>query len=233
MTSMSLDASVGTMEVTVNAEKVAEAYDSPAWWYDIRGFFILTLAYQATLWGQVRFFARNIKARHLEVGIGTGTLLWLCLWYLRLSHCAVGTIVGVDYAEKMLDGARRLFCRWSSVTLLHQDVAKMSPAELGFDSINVANAFHCFSEPDQALAMLHRALAPNGTLAMNVLLYPKGRGPLAGVATAINRWGAKKAILVKPYYSNDVRARLERAGFAVVEESYAGNCMSVVATKCG
>jgi ubiquinone/menaquinone biosynthesis C-methylase UbiE len=231
MTSLTLDVATDTMQDTASAEKVAQAYSSPPWWYDVRGFFILTFAYQSTLWAQVGFFARNIKSRHLEVGIGTGTLLWMCLWFLRATRKSIGTIVGVDYAEQMLEGARRLFKRWSTVSLLHQDVAKMSPEALGFDSINVANSFHCFSEPEEALKMLHRALAPQGTLAMNVLLYPMGRGLMARIAMAINRWGIKKAILVRPYYANDVRARMEACGFELIEERFSGNCQFIVAKK--
>ncbi|MGN2393366.1 class I SAM-dependent methyltransferase, partial [Pelomicrobium sp. G1] len=29
-------------------EKIAQAYSSPPWWYDVRGFFILTFAYRST-----------------------------------------------------------------------------------------------------------------------------------------------------------------------------------------
>ena len=31
-----------------SAEEIAEAYKSEPWWYDVRGFFILTFAYNST-----------------------------------------------------------------------------------------------------------------------------------------------------------------------------------------
>jgi len=60
-------------------EEIAAAYDSQPWWYDLRGFFILTFAYNSTLTHQLRFFAPNFGARHLELACGTGTLLEMVL----------------------------------------------------------------------------------------------------------------------------------------------------------
>ena len=40
-------------------EQIAAAYRSDPWWYDVRGFFILTFAYNSTLPGQMRFFGAN------------------------------------------------------------------------------------------------------------------------------------------------------------------------------
>ena len=45
----------------------ASGYTSPAWWYDLRGFGILTLSYRGSLGTQISFFEKNLMARHLEV----------------------------------------------------------------------------------------------------------------------------------------------------------------------
>ena len=58
-------------------EKVAQAYSSPPWWYDIRGFFILKLTYRSSLFAQIAFFEKNLRDKHLEVVIGTGTIFGL------------------------------------------------------------------------------------------------------------------------------------------------------------
>src|SRR6478672_3814286 len=60
-------------------DEIAAAYVSPPWWYDVRGFFILTFAYNSTLTRQLRFFGPNFGPRHLEVACGTGTLLEMVL----------------------------------------------------------------------------------------------------------------------------------------------------------
>ena len=90
-------------------EEIAAAYDSQPWWYDLRGFFILTFAYNSTLTHQLRFFAPNFGARHLELACGTGTLLEMVLRWRKWKKQPDVSIVGVDYAEPMLAGAERRF----------------------------------------------------------------------------------------------------------------------------
>ena len=47
-------------------DEIALAYKSEPWWYDLRGFFILTFAYNSTLPSQLRFFGPNYGPRHME-----------------------------------------------------------------------------------------------------------------------------------------------------------------------
>src|SRR5262245_15770479 len=91
----------------VALEKSERAYSSPTWWYDLRGCFILTLSYRGTLWSQVAFFEKNISENHLEVGIGTGTLFCIILWFRSLCRRGLGRVVGIDSSARMLEGARR------------------------------------------------------------------------------------------------------------------------------
>ncbi|MBK8574313.1 MAG: hypothetical protein IPN90_01080 [Elusimicrobia bacterium] len=97
--------------------KIAKAYDSPSWWYDIRGFFILTFAYQSTLWAQIRLFAKNIRERHLEVAIGSGTLFGMILGFLRWKGRTLPSVVGMDYAAPMLAGAHHRFKNQKNIRL--------------------------------------------------------------------------------------------------------------------
>ena len=106
-------------------EEIAQAYSSEPWWYDVRGFLILTFAYRSTLWNQLRFFGPNIGERHLEVAIGTGTLFELVLGWRRRKRLPVTQVTGVDYAESMLAGAMHRFRKHPEIELLHADVAAM------------------------------------------------------------------------------------------------------------
>lgn len=215
----------------VSTGKVAKAYDSPPWWYDIRGFFILTFAYQSTLWSQIRFFARFISGRHLEVAVGTGTLLGLTLSFCRWMSRPFSKLVAMDYSETMLSGAIKRFASNPDVELYPGDVANLPEADESFDSVSIANSFHSFSDPKGALREIHRVLKLHGTLAMNVLLYPRGIWPMRSIASAINRWGIRKGILVTPYTQDDVRRLVTEAGFRLTEERASGNCLFVVAEK--
>ena len=44
-------------------DEIAAAYKSAPWWYDVRGFFILTFAYNSTLTPQLRFFGPQLRRR--------------------------------------------------------------------------------------------------------------------------------------------------------------------------
>lgn len=213
-------------------EEIAHAYRAEPWWYDIRGFFILTFAYNSTLTGQLRWFGPNFGLRHLEVACGTGTLLELVLrwrWWKRLPRPPA--LVGIDYAESMLAGARHRFSGNSSMEFIHADVAELPLATNSFDTANVANAIHCFPDVDGGLREVHRVLKPGGTMAANVLLNPRGVWPFRGIAQRINTWGMRKGILYTPYERDEIRRRIVSAGFEIVKEVVSGNCFNVLARK--
>jgi ubiquinone/menaquinone biosynthesis C-methylase UbiE len=212
-------------------EEIAVAYKSEPWWYDVRGFFILTFAYNSTLPAQLRLFGPNFGPRHLEVACGTGTLLELILHWRRWKKLPKVEITGIDYAEPMLAGARHRFAGKPGLEFLHADVAELPFDSNSFDTANIANAVHCFPDVDGGLRDVLRVLKPGATMAANVLLYPRGGWPLKNIAERINRWGVRKGILYTPYEHDDVRARVLAAGFDIVTESVSGNCYNVLARK--
>ena len=212
-------------------DEIAAAYKSEPWWYDVRGFFVLTFAYNSTLGAQLRFFGPNFGPNHIEVACGTGTLLELILRWRSWKKMPTGHIVGIDYTESMLAGARHRFARKAELEFMHADAAALPFAEASFDTANIANAIHCFPNLDGALRGVFRVLKPGGTLAANVLLYPRGGWPLTNIAERINRWGIRKGILYTPYDRQDVHQRLVSVGFEIVSEEVSGNCYNVRARK--
>jgi len=212
-------------------DEIAEAYSSPSWWYDVRGFFILTFAYNSTLWHQLRFFGPNFGSQHLEVACGSGTLLDLVLRWRRWKRLPECRIAAVDYAESMLAGARRRFARRADVEVRHADAAALPYDDVHFDTANIANSIHSFPDVDGALRDVFRVLKPGGTLAANVLLHPRTIQPFRLIAERINAWGIRKGILYTPYHPEEVRARLQAAGYEIVTEAISGNCYDVVARR--
>lgn len=212
-------------------EEIAQAYVSEPWWYDVRGFFILTFAYNSTLPAQLRFFSANFGENHLEAACGTGTLLELVLRWRKWKRLPQVRITGFDYAESMLAGAMRRFADNPLITLEHADAADLDFSSDFFDTANIANSVHCFPDVDGAFKEICRVLKPGGCLAANVLLFPNGIWPLKWIAERINAWGIKKGILYTPYHLGDIRQRLVTAGFEIEREERVGNCYNVIGRK--
>jgi ubiquinone/menaquinone biosynthesis C-methylase UbiE len=212
-------------------ERVDQAYSDPAWWYNLRGLGILTFAFRTTVWSQVAFLERNLTGNHLEIPVGTGTLLNLVLQWRMFRRRPLGRIVAVDYSETMVAAARQAFAKWPAVEVARGDVANLPFEDNTFASINIANGFHCFPDPDGAAREAYRVLQPGGTVATNVLLYPRGLPPLRWLAQRIDDWGIRKGLLIKPFELDDISERFERAGFTIVNEDVRGNTVNLLARK--
>lgn len=217
--------------MSVSQEYLNQAYDSEPWWYDLRGFLILTFAYRSTLGRQLRLFGKNMGQDHLEVAIGSGSLFELFLKWRRWKKLPNPQAVGVDYAERMLAGAYARLGDNDKVQLQRADVGDLPFESNRFDTINGANCVHCFSEIDKALKEIHRVLQPGGKFAGNCLLYPKTKGLLGWVAQKINQWGSQKGILHRPYGQTEFRNLLVKHGFKIHWEETRGNCYDFIASK--
>ena len=216
---------------TAALDRVDRAYSDPAWWYNLRGLGILTFAYRTSVWSQVAFLERNLSQNHLEIPVGTGTLLTLVLRWRTLRRRPIGRIIAVDYSETMVAAAQQAFARWPTVQVARGDVANLAFDNDSFESINIANGFHCFPDPDGALRETYRVLQPRGTVATNVLLYPRGPQPLKWIAQRIDDWGKRKGLLIEPFELEDIRTRFMQAGFTIAAEEVRGNTVNLLARK--
>lgn len=218
-------------EAGKSRDEIAEAYDSPPSWYDIRGFFILTFAYNSSLRQQMRFFGPNFGPRHIEIACGSGSLLALFLRWRTWHHLPDVDVVGIDYAPAMLAGAIHRFRNNPRITLQLADAAALPFPDASFDTVNIANSVHSFPDVDAALRDSFRVLKPGGTLAANVLLYPRGPAPLRWIAGKINAWGKKKGILYTPYTEEEIYRKFVSAGFDIRTRFVSGNCLNLLARR--
>ena len=212
-------------------DEIAEAYSSEPWWYDLRGFFILTFAYNSTIGTQLRFFGPNFGPEHLEVACGSGTMLQMILRWRRWKKLPEVKVMGIDYAPSMLAGAKQRFAKDPSVSIEHADAANLPFPDNHYDTANIANSIHCFPTVDGALRDILRVLKPGGTLAANVLLYPSGFAPLRWAAQRINDWGIRKGILYSPFKREVIRQKMLDAGYEIASEFKAGNTYNVIVRK--
>ncbi len=212
-------------------EKIDVAYSSDPWWYDLRGFLILTFAYRTTLPSQIKLFAKNIGPEHLEAAIGTGTLLNIILKWRKIVGAPKVNILGFDYAERMLAGARKTFKNQPQLKLLRADAVALPLDDSSFDTAAIANAIHCLPDVTGSIKELYRVIKPGGLLTGNCLLEPKGNGFLDKIAKKINIWGMKKGILNRTYSAMEVINLLESSGFEIQIQEIKGNCLNFVAKK--
>lgn len=205
------------------SEKINEhSYNVYPFWYDIRGFLILSFSYRNTLFRQMKFFAENFKGKHLECAIGTATLTMFCMIYKKLfGSNDTYQMVGVDYSEALLKGARRKL-RKSEV--LKEDLRQMSFADETFDSANFPNGYHTLEGADIAMKEIVRVLKKDGTLYVNILLYPKSK-LLDGISRRINKYGMHSGILKRPYTIEECRQMPEKFGLSIIDEKIHQNCV--------
>lgn len=210
----------------------ADAYDDPSWWYDIRGFFILMGTYQVTLPSHLRFFARNLGGRHLEAAVGSGTFLSLTMAANRLKGRArPKEIVGIDYAERMLRGARRLFRRKSEVQLVRADLSQIDYPDGYFDSVNIAHSFHALPKPEPVLKELHRVIKPGSKIFADVLLHPRGGRMRRALAIRVNNFCYQKGILARTCDMDETMEQFSRHGFELHGSHVRGNTLHIVAER--
>jgi len=212
-------------------KRVARAFNTPSWWYDARGMFLVTFAYNSTIWKQVTFFAGNLSPRHLEVPIGNGSVLDLSLKYNRLRKRPTPEVVAIDVSDAMIESATRAFRKNEHVKVQYGDVGNLSFHDGQFQSVNIANGFHCFPEPAAALTEIHRVLEPGGTVTANVLLHPRTMAPLRWFANKINGWAMRKGILISPFDADEARALFTEHGFEIVGDQVSGNTLYLTARK--
>jgi ubiquinone/menaquinone biosynthesis C-methylase UbiE len=213
-------------------KKGADAYRDPSWWYDIRGFFILMGTYQVMIWTHLAFFAKNLGERHLEAAIGSGTFLALTLFTKKITGGRLPEeIIGIDYAERMLKGAKKLFKNSKNIHLVQADLGNINYPDDYFDSVNIAHSFHAFPEPDKVLKELHRVMKPTAHLYVDVLLTPRGGCFRQAIATRVNRFCFKKGILARTCDPETTKAQFESNHFNVINSYIKGNTFHIIAAK--
>ena len=212
---------------------VKSGYEVPYWWYDIRGFFIFHLSYQDSLFSLVRFFAKNYSDQHLEVAVGSGSFMELCLKWRALKNRKSNNPAGIafDYMPSMLKGAKAKFGKSSSWKIEVQDVTRMTYPNESFQTINIANAFHCFSDPQASALELHRVLKTNGSLAVNVLTPPRGWSLFRRISNKVNAWGKRNHILVDAIDEAKVKQIFTSAGFSITQAEWSGNNLKLKMEK--
>jgi demethylmenaquinone methyltransferase/2-methoxy-6-polyprenyl-1,4-benzoquinol methylase len=103
--------------------------------------------------------------RVLDAACGTGDLAIAAL------KAGAGDVVGVDFAERMLERARRKEAR---IAWVRADILALPFADATFDAATVGFGVRNVADLDVALRELRRVLRPGGRLAILEITQPRG-----------------------------------------------------------
>jgi SAM-dependent methyltransferase len=97
----------------------------------------------------------------LDLGCGFG---WFCRWAREQGGAAV---LGIDVSEKMLARAIEL-TRDPAIAYTRADMERLELPPDSFDLVYSSLALHYVEELDRLMAVVHRSLAPGGSLVFSV-----------------------------------------------------------------
>jgi demethylmenaquinone methyltransferase/2-methoxy-6-polyprenyl-1,4-benzoquinol methylase len=103
--------------------------------------------------------------RVLDAACGTGDLALAAL------DAGAGSVVGVDFSERMLERARR---KSSAVDWVHGDLLALPFDDGSFDAATVGFGVRNLADLDGGLGELRRVLRPGGRLAILEITRPRG-----------------------------------------------------------
>jgi trans-aconitate 2-methyltransferase len=151
----------------------------------------------------------------LDAGCGTGRVTDELL--ARLPH---GRVVALDASPSMLAQAEARLAPAAAagrVSFVQADLLDLEPSSLGgaapLDAVLSTATFHWVTDHDQLFAKLHAVLRPGGQLVAQC----GGEGNIANVIEAVHSLGVERAGTWLYASAEDTTARLQRAGFDVVE----------------
>jgi len=160
---------------------------------------------------------RGRPARTLDVGCGTGiNLLWMARTFQP------GSITGCDYSETALGWCAETLRAaprahgTTEIRLSRGDVRRLPFAEGSFDLATCFDVLDLFPEGDdvRAMAEIHRALRPGG---LALIREPAFQWLLCSHDTVFEtRWR---------YTAPELAGKMSRAGFRVLETTYANTVL--------
>ncbi len=176
-------------------------------------------------------FGGNIRL--LDVGCGTGNFTRYFAQRIGLAESRVTDpdlplVVGMDLSWPMLENARRNIRQENldgKVYLLRGDATRIPVRRGAFNRLHCGGSLHLMSDIDEGLRNFARVLEPDGICVIGTFILGKGilRRLLKRVAEFPTQFH---------WFSRDeLHRRIERAGFEILDDSLAGDAITVKARR--
>ncbi len=173
------------------------------------------------------------NTRLLDVGCGTANFTRYFAQRIGLAETAstsgdLPLVVGMDLSWPMLENARRNIRQENldgKVFLLRGDATRIPVRRGAFNRLHCAGTLHLMSDIDEGLRNFARVLEPDGVCVIGTFILGKGimRRMLKRMAEFPTRFH---------WFSRDeLHKRIERAGFEILDDSVAGDAITVKARR--
>jgi ubiquinone/menaquinone biosynthesis C-methylase UbiE len=173
----------------------------------------------------LRRASSNGVVRLLDVACGTGNFT------RAFAEAAPDSlVVGADLSWSMLEKAGPLAAEAGLGDRLHfvrLDAIEMPVVSNAYDRLHCHAALHFMADPDAALRSFARVLEPGGICVIGTFLQSGG---------PVRRFSKRVSSLVAGFgwfEKENLRRRMERAGFTVERESVVGDAITVRARRSG
>ena len=171
--------------------------------------------------------------RLLDVGCGTANFTRYFAQRIGLAETPATTpdlplVVGMDLSWPMLENARRNIRQENldnKVFLLRGDATRIPVRRGAFNRVHCAGSLHLMNDIDEGLRNFARVLEPDGICVIGTFILGKGlfRRLLKRVAEFPTQFH---------WFSRDeLHRRIERAGFEILDDSLAGDAITVKARR--
>lgn len=137
-------------------------------------------------------------------------------------------VVGMDLSWPMLETARTYLRRDGlddDVFLIRGDATRIPIRRAAFNRLHCAGALHMMNNIDEALRNFARVLEPEGILVVGTFI--KGDGLLRRLVKRVGEVPTK----FHWFDRDDLHQRMRRAGFEIVEDSIAGDAITIKALR--
>ncbi len=169
-------------------------------------------------------------SRVLDVAAGTGN--FTRYFAQQLHEITGGTddtlVVGMDLSWPMLETARTYLRRDGldeEVFLIRGDATRIPARRASYNRLHCAGALHMMKNVDEALRNFARVLEPDGICVIGTFILGDG------VMRRLVKRAAEMPTQFHWFSRDELHQRLRRAGFDVVEDSIAGDAITVKARR--
>lgn len=169
------------------------------------------------------------ESRLLDVAAGTGN--FTRYFAQQLNEQGAGDeslVVGMDLSWPMLETARTYLRRDGldeQVFLIRGDATRIPVRRAAYNRLHCAGALHMMKNVDEALRNFARILEPDGTCVIGTFILGDG------IMRRLVKRAAELPTQFHWFSRDELHQRLRRAGFEVVEDSVAGDAITVKARR--